>query len=205
MAILNKKREMEYTMKLKENELVVYTATPEQISKMLKGGNNMSRPKGSKNKTTTLQTATEQIQKKSPQKKSEKVQAIKDMIMEEAEVRKNKVEIEIIGDVEKLPEEVIKANPTLINKADPELLKGAVEAIGPRLPIIEHEATLKKEAKSDFRGKLLTSLKKTALTSCIEEIANHVTGINDENMFERLKGIRETVNVVFDELELLNI
>lgn len=203
MAILNKKREMEYTMKLKENELVVYTATPEQISKMLKGGNNMSRPKGSKNKTTTLQTATEQIQKKDPKKKSEKVQAIKDIIMEEAKADKEVTDA--VVNFEEIRNDAIGANPALFTGLAPDFLKGAVEAVSPKLPIIEHEATPKKETKSDFRGKLLTSLKKTALTSCIEEIANHVTGINDENMFERLKGIRETVNVVFDELELLNI
>lgn len=205
MAILNKKREMEYTMKLKENELVVYTATPEQISKMLKGGNNMSRPKGSKNKTTTFQTATEQIQKKDPKKKSEKVQAIKDMIMEEAEARKNKAEIEVICDVKKLPEEVINANPVLAAKADPELLKGAVEAIGPRLPIIEQDITPKKETNPDFRGKLLSNIRKTALSVCIEEIAGYVTDIKPENMNEKLKGIRDTINVALDELELLEI
>ena len=67
--MLDKRREMEYTKKLKENELVVYTATPEQINKMLKGGNNMGRPIGSKNKTTTLQMAKEKAEKKSQQKK----------------------------------------------------------------------------------------------------------------------------------------
>jgi hypothetical protein len=204
MAILDKQREMEYTKKLKENELVVYKATPEQIKDLISGGKSMGRPKGSKNNNTTFEMATEQVQKRSPQKKSEKVQAIKDLIMEEAEARKNKVEIEINGDVKKLPEEVIKANPTLIAKADPKLLKGAVEAVSPRLPIIEPAAE-PAGVESDFRGKLLSSIKKAALSACLEEIAECVTGINHENMNEKLKGIRGTVNVVLEELEFHEI
>ena len=188
--MLDKQREMEYTKKLKENELVVYTATPEQINKMLKGGNNMSRPKGSKNKTTTLQMAKEKAEKSSPQKKSDKVQAIVDIIMEEAKADKEVTDA--VVNIKEIRNDAIGANP-------------AVESISPRLPMIEQEPTPKKDINTDFRGKLLSNIRKTALSVCIEEIAGYVTDIKPENMNEKLKGIRDTVNVALDELELLEI
>jgi hypothetical protein len=202
MAILDKQREMEYTKKLKENELVVYTATPEQINELLQGGNNVSRPKGSKNKETTLQMATVEKQKGNAQKKSEKVQSVVDIIMEEAKSEKGATAPNI--DVKKSPNEVMKVDAMLIAKADEELLKGAVEAVSPRLPIAKSETTAAK-VESDFRGKLLSSIKRAALSACIEEIAEYVTDINPENMNEKLKGIRGTVNVVLEELEFHEI
>ena len=98
MAIIDRKREMEYTQKLKENELVVYTATPEQISKMLKGGNNMGRPKGSKNKLTTLQ-----MEKKSDAPKI----TGSDIIMEEAkaiQIKEQVDDFETVSQSEEQPE-----------------------------------------------------------------------------------------------------
>lgn len=200
--MLDKRREMEYTKKLKENELVVYTATPEQINKMLKGGSNMGRPVGSKNKTTNLQMAKEKAEKKSQQKKSEKVQAIVDIIMEEAKADKEATGA--VTNTEEIRSDAIKAIPGLFPEVNPELIKGAVEAVSPKLPIIEPKVAPAK-VESDFRGKLLSSIKKAALTACIEEIADYVTGINPENMNEKLKGIRGTVNVVLEELEFHEI
>ena len=101
MAIIDRKREMEYTQKLKENELVVYTATPEQINKMLKGGNNMGRPKGSKNKLTMLQVEEEINAPKT---------AVVDIIMEEAEaiqIKEKAEDIEPVGQPEEQSEDAL--------------------------------------------------------------------------------------------------
>ena len=117
--------------------------------------------------------------------------------MEEAKADKEATSAD--ANTVELQNDAIKAMPALFPEANPELIKGAVEAVSPKLPIIESETTVAK-VESDFRGKLLSSIKKAALTACIEEIADYVTGINPENMNEKLKGIRGTVNVVLEEL-----
>lgn len=198
MAILSKQREMEYTKKLKENELVVYTATPEQINKLLKGGNNVGRPKGSKNKTTTLEMATEEKQKGNAQKKSEKVQSVVDIIMEEAKA--DKEDAGAVENIEEIRNDAIKEIPGLFPEVNPELIKGAVEAVSQKLPFLEPYLPAPAKVESDFRGKLLSGIKKDALAVCLEEIAECVTDINPENMSEKLKGIRDTADAVLEEV-----
>lgn len=79
MAILDRKREMEYTDKMfNQSELLVYKATPEQINRMLKG-DNMGRPKGSKNKTNHVQ-----LNKQTRPKKSEEIKMAAEIIKEQA-------------------------------------------------------------------------------------------------------------------------
>ena len=199
MAILNRQREMEYTKKLKENELVVYTATPEQIEKLM-GGKDMGRLKGSKNKVKTLEMATADKPIGNATKKSEKTQAKVDIIMEEAEANKA---IKIIGsniESEKLTDDVIKANPAILAKYEQDKLKEIVQTVSPRLPIVEQEVAPKdEEIKADFRGKLKSRIRKAALEVCLEEIACFVTDLNDENMHEKLKEIRDTANAALDE------
>lgn len=188
--ILDKNRELEWSEKnrARDNTLIVYTATPEEIEK-LKGVSDMGRPPGSKNKKNnsgieilrndkkafkSLNERREELAKKLEAKKEEEKHE-----MNEADV------IDLLKAVVEAPPLLLHDGPLLLNHdagqvIPPEKIELVLEGSG---PVVDNVIV------NEYHRTLINKIRKAAYEAYVEEIASLYTGMDAENMIEKISNI----------------
>jgi len=204
MSILDRKRELEWGEKnrARDNTLIVYKATPEEIEK-LKGASDMGRPAGSKNKKNhsgieivpndkksvkPLNQRREELAKKLEVDKEEEkhemnethfVPPLNESCGQVIETTTQNVEANIITDADEAHElptrMIINANPGIDFKTI-----ASLEGAG---PVIDNVKV------NEYHRTLINKIRKAAYEAYVEEIASLYTGMDAENLTEKISNI----------------
>lgn len=205
MSILDRKRELEWGEKnrARDNTLIVYKATPEEIEK-LKGASDMGRPVGSKNKKNhsgieimpndkksvkPLNQRREELAKKLEVDKEEEkhemnethfVPPLNESCGQEIEMDTQNKEMNILiveadEKHELSSQRIINANPGITFKN-----MESSEGVG---QVIDNVIV------NEYHRTLINKIRKAAYEAYVEEIASLYTGMDAENMNEKISNI----------------
>jgi len=209
IEILDRKRELEWSEKNKarDNTLIVYKATPEEIEK-LKGVSDMGRPLGSKNKKNhsgieimpnnnkpdkPLNKRREELAKKLEAEKQEEMHE-----MNGADVR------DLSKMIEEAQKELSGEEPLLFNHnpdnkiatVTEEEATSLLEAFGLSAgPVVESVVV------NEYHRTLINKIRAAAYSAYVEEIANLYTGMSADNMVEKMSTIMDITAATLMEVK----
>lgn len=213
MEILDRKRELEWSEKNKarDNTLIVYKATPEEIEK-LKGATDMGRPKGSKNKTNHSGIDIKKIEWYPPKRVTKPLEARRAKLAQKLEAEKQEEKGEMneadVRDLSKVAEEAPKdlqgEEPLLFNHnpdnkiatVTEEEATSLLEAFGTGAgPVVESVVV------NEYHRTLINKIRAAAYSAYVEEIANLYTGMSADNMVEKMSTIMDITAATLMEVK----